>query len=83
MSENSKNYSEWEKRLYDVLSKNTFFSAHNKTASSLKKLADELEKANQSSSSLAKSLNRLTLAAVIIAAISLSVELYKIFSGVS
>ena len=75
-------------KFYNTLSSNRFFSSHNKTANSLEHLVGEvadlkttIHKASQSSDRLSKSLNWLTCAAVIIAAASICLEAYKIFSG--
>lgn len=74
-----------EKTFYEAMSKNTVFSSLNRSASALETLADntkalteELQNANESSTQLTKSLNRITLAAVVIAAATLGLEIYKL-----
>ncbi|XPF94984.1 hypothetical protein ACM9HF_02930 [Colwellia sp. RE-S-Sl-9] len=84
-SDNSeRTLAEVEKTFYETLSKNTIFSSVNRSASALEKLAintealtQEIASANDSSTKLTKSLNRLTLAAVIIAACALALEVIK------
>jgi uncharacterized phage infection (PIP) family protein YhgE len=73
-----------EKTFYEAMSKNTVFSSVNKSASALEKLAvntealtKEIENANESSTKLTTSLNRLTLAAVVIAGLALILEVVK------
>lgn len=77
-----------EKTFYEAMSKNTVFSSLNRSASALEKLADntkalttELKNANESSTKLTKSLNRITLAAVVIAAATLGLEIYKLYTA--
>jgi len=74
-----------EKTFYEVMSKNTVFSSLNHSASALERLADntealtaELKKANESSTKLTRSLNLITFAAVVIAAATLGLEIYKL-----
>ena len=73
---------------YKTLASNRFFSSHNKAATSLEHLVGEvadlknkIHEASQSSDRLSRSLNCLTLAAVIIAAVGIGLEAYKVFSG--
>ena len=73
-----------EKTFYETLSKNTTFSSLNRFASALEKLAintealtQEIASANDSSTKLTTSLNHLTLAAVVIAACALVLEVVK------
>jgi len=75
-----------EKRFYDFMIKNTIPSALNRSASALEKLntntealTSEIKNASSSSTKLSKSLNRLTLVAVIIAALALAFEGYKLY----
>ncbi len=88
MSEDSGNdkLSLLAKQFYDMLAANQYFSSQKKTASSLEHLAGEavdlnknLKAANESSTKLATSLNRLTLAAVVIAFFALSLQSYELF----
>ena len=74
-----------EKTFYETMSKNTTFLSVNRSASALEKLAintealtQEIASANDSSTKLTKSLNRLTFAAVIIAACALALEIFKL-----
>ena len=73
---------------YNTLAKNRFFSSHNKAATSLEHLVGEvadlkskIHEASQSSDRLSRSLNRMTLAAVVIAAVGIGLEAYKVFFG--
>jgi hypothetical protein len=77
-----------EKTFYDAMSKNTVFSSVNKSASALEKLTvntealtQEIKSANDSSTKLTQSLNRLTLAAVVIAGLALILEATKMYIG--
>ncbi|MGM0905425.1 MAG: hypothetical protein ACQEVQ_02715 [Pseudomonadota bacterium] len=81
MSDTNRTIEDVEKTAYETLSANRFFQSHNKTASALEKLAFELEEANKSSTKLSQGLNRLTLAAVIIASLALILEAIKMFKG--
>lgn len=76
-----------EKTFYETLSANRVFSSHNKSASAqealVKKLEDltkEISNASDSSTKLTTSLNRLTLAAVVIAALAFGLEVFKLCS---
>ena len=80
---------EMERTFYEAISKNTFFSSLNRSASALENLSDhakalteEIKRSGESSSRLAKSLNKLTLAAVVIAVVALTLEAWKMFNGV-
>jgi len=77
-----------EKTFYETLATNRVFSSHNKSASAqealvknIEALTHEISKANDSSTKLTTSLNRLTLAAVIIAALTLGLEVIKLCLG--
>lgn len=77
-----------EKTFYETMSANSTFSSLKRSASALEELAgntealtQELKNASASSSALAKSLNKLTLAAVVIAALALGLELWKLYTG--
>lgn len=77
-----------EKTFYEIMSKNTVFSSLNRSASALEKLAvntealtTEIKSSNESSTNLTRSLNRLTLVAVVIAAGALALEVYKLCIG--
>ena len=77
-----------EATFYEAMSKNTVFSSLNRSASALEKLSEntealtaEIKNASASSSRLTSSLNRLTLAAVIIAGLALALEITKICVG--
>ena len=75
-----------EKTFYETLVANTVFSSVNRSASALEKLAintealtKEIKSANESSTKLTKGLNCLTLAAVVIAALALGLECFKLY----
>ena len=77
-----------KKTFYETMSKNTVFSSLNRSASALEKLAEntqtlaaEMKSASESSTRLTTSLNRLTLAAVIIAGGALILEAVKLCIG--
>lgn len=77
-----------EKTFYNAMSKNTVFSSLNRSASALEKLAvntealtEELKNASDSSAKLSRSLNWLTLAAVVIAGGALALEVYKLYAA--
>jgi hypothetical protein len=86
MVENDKErtLADMEKTFYDCMSKNTVFSALNRSASALESLSEntdvlarEIKRAGESSSRLARSLNVLTGVAVFIAAVALGLEFWK------
>jgi hypothetical protein len=69
----------------EEISKKTVYSSFRRTASALedlskntKLLTAELKDSNESSTKLTTSLNRLTFAALVIAAIALVLEIYKL-----
>ena len=77
-----------EKTFYETMAANTVFSSVNRSASALEKLAvntealtKEIKNANDSSTKLTKSLNYLTLAAVIIAGLAFGLECFKLYIG--
>jgi uncharacterized phage infection (PIP) family protein YhgE len=77
-----------ENTFYETMSKNTVFSSLNRSASALEKLSNntetlaaEMKSASESSTRLTTSLNRLTLAAVIIAGGALILEVVKLCIG--
>ena len=79
---------EVENTFYETMSKNTVFSSLNRSASALEKLssntktlAAEMKSASEYSARLTTSLNRLTLAAVIIAGGTLIFEVVKLCIG--
>lgn len=79
-----------EKTFYEAMSTNSFFSSLKRSAAALERLSDttesltkEIASANESSSKLTQSLNRLTLAAVIISGLALLLEVIKLCSGIN
>lgn len=77
-----------EKTFYETLAENRVFSSHNKSASAqealvknIEDLTQEISNASESSTKLTTSLNRLTLAAVIIAALAFGLEIIKLCLG--
>ena len=75
-----------EKTFYETLAANRVFSSHNKSATAQEELVHKIENltveitnANASSTRLASSLNRMTLAAVAIALLAFALEVYKLF----
>lgn len=70
--------------VYEAMSKKTVYSSFNRSASALEELSEstksltaELKTSSETSTKLTESLNRLTLAAVIIAALALGFEVTK------
>jgi hypothetical protein len=70
--------------VYEAMSQKTVYSSFNRAASALEKLSEntkaltaELKTSNETSTRLTRSLNRLTLAAVVIAALALEFEVVK------
>ena len=77
---------EIEKTFYETLATNRVFSSHNKSATAQEELVNKIENltveitnASASSTRLASSLNRMTLAAVAIALLAFALEVYKLF----
>lgn len=72
--------------VHDTLIANSCYSSLRKSASELEKLSKDinvlnntLEDSNISSTKLSKSLNRITLAAVLISLVALGLQVYKLF----
>ena len=70
--------------VYEAVSKKTVYSSFNRSASALEELSEntkaltaELKTSSETSTKLTESLNRLTLAAVIIAALAFGFEVTK------
>lgn len=84
----TRNLEDVENTFYETMSKNTVFSSLNRSASALERLSNntetlaaEMKSASESSTRLTRSLNRLTLAAVIIAGGALILEVVKLCIG--